>query len=267
MPTARGRSLHIGLNFLDPRRYGGWDGELEACEFDARDMEALARDRGFRASALLTRQATRARVLAGVAAAAKTLRPGDLFLLTYSGHGAQVPDVSNEEDDGMDETWCLWDGELIDDEIYRALAAFRAGVRVVVLSDSCHSGTVVRAPRPRGRQPRGRPRALPQMAARRAYLARQRFYDRIPRGASPADIAAAVLLISGCQDHQLSMDGPDNGAFTGALLEVWDGGRFEGSYADLHAAIRKQLPRTQSPNLMLMGTAAPALRREQPFQI
>lgn len=267
MPTARGRSLHVGLNFVDPRRYGGWDGELEACEFDARDMEALARDRGIRASVLLTRQATRARVLAGIAAAARALRAGDLFLLTYSGHGAQVPDVSAEETDGMDETWCLWDGELIDDEIYRALAAFRAGVRVVVLSDSCHSGTVVRARRRRTRQPRGRPRALPQAAARHAYLARQRFYDAIPRGASPADIAAAVLLISGCQDHQLSMDGPDNGAFTGALLEVWDGGRFEGSYTDFHQAIRKELPRTQSPNLMLMGTAAPALAREQPFRV
>jgi hypothetical protein len=264
---ARGRSLHVGLNFVDPRRYGGWDGELEACEFDARDMEDLALGRDISASVLLTRQATRSRVLAGVAAAAKALRAGDFFLLTYSGHGAQVPDVSNEEADGMDETWCLWDGELIDDEIYRALAAFRAGVRVVVLSDSCHSGTVVRAPRPRARQPRGRPRALPQAAARRAYLARQQFYDGIPRGASPQDIAAAVLLISGCQDHQLSMDGPDNGAFTGALLDVWDGGRFEGSYTDFHAAIRGQLPRTQSPNLMLMGTAAPALAREQPFQI
>ena len=267
MAIARGRSLHIGLNFLDPRRYGGWDGELEACEFDARDMEDLALSRDISASVLLTRQATRARVLAGIASEAKALRAGDYFLLTYSGHGAQVPDVSSEETDGMDETWCLWDGELIDDEIYRALAAFRAGVRVVVLSDSCHSGTVVRAPRPRASQPRGRPRALPQLAARRAYLARQRFYDAIPRGASPADIAASVLLISGCQDHQLSMDGPDNGAFTGALLEVWDEARFEGSYAELHAAIRKQLPRTQSPNLLLMGTAAPTLARERAFLV
>ena len=264
---ARGRSLHIGLNFVDPRRYGGWDGELEACEFDAGDMEALALSRDISASVLLTRQATRARVLAGIAAAAAALRGGDFFLLTYSGHGAQVPDVSTDETDRMDETWCLWDGELIDDEIYRALAAFRAGVRVVVLSDSCHSGTVVRAPRPRARQPRGRARCLPQLAARRAYLARQSFYDAIPRGASPADVAASVLLISGCQDHQLSMDGPDNGAFTGALLEAWDDGRFEGSYTDFHKAIRKQLPRTQSPNLMLMGAAAPALAREQPFRI
>ena len=89
----------------------------------------------------------------------------------------------------------------------------------------------------------------------------------LSRGASPADIAAAVLLISGCQDHQLSIDGPDNGAFTGALLEVWDGGRFEGTYQDFHAAIRAELPRTQSPNLMLMGAAAPALAREQPFRV
>lgn len=42
---------------------------------------------------------------------------------------------------------------------------------------------------------------------------------------------------------------------------------FEGSYQDLHAAIRAELSRTQPPNLMLMGTAAPALAREQPFRV
>ena len=81
------------------------------------------------------------------------------------------------------------------------------------------------------------------------------------------EIAASVVLISGCQDHQLSMDGPDNGVFTGALLEVWDDGRFNGSYVDLHAAIRDQLPRTQTPNLMLMGPAARALAGERAFSI
>ena len=32
---ARGISLHIGLNAVDPAQYEGWDGALTACEFDA----------------------------------------------------------------------------------------------------------------------------------------------------------------------------------------------------------------------------------------
>ena len=37
----RGLSLHIGLNSVSAAPYGGWDGRLAACEFDAKDMAAL----------------------------------------------------------------------------------------------------------------------------------------------------------------------------------------------------------------------------------
>ena len=70
-------SLYLGLNAVDPAHYEGWDGPLAACEFDARDMEALARSRGMSASVLLTRQATRARVLKAIRSAARRLKKGD----------------------------------------------------------------------------------------------------------------------------------------------------------------------------------------------
>ena len=149
--SARALSLHLGLNAVDPTHYEGWGGELDACEFDAKDMAALAKSRKMKPTVLLTKKATREGVLAALRAAAKTLKSGDLFFLTYSGHGGQVPDVTGEEDDKLDETWCLYDGELIDDELYLELGRFAKGVRVLVLSDSCHSGTVTRASRPRGR--------------------------------------------------------------------------------------------------------------------
>jgi hypothetical protein len=38
---ARGVSLHIGLNRVDPAHYDGWDGTLNACEFDANAMRAI----------------------------------------------------------------------------------------------------------------------------------------------------------------------------------------------------------------------------------
>jgi hypothetical protein len=43
---ARALSLHIGLNAVSPKAYGGWDGQLAACEFDAKDMADIARSQG-----------------------------------------------------------------------------------------------------------------------------------------------------------------------------------------------------------------------------
>ncbi len=68
-------------------------------------------------------------------------RQGDIYFLTYSGHGGQVPDTNGEgESDSSDETWLAYDRQIVDDELYELWAKFKPGVRIVVLSDSCHSG-------------------------------------------------------------------------------------------------------------------------------
>ena len=287
---ARGLSLHLGLDSVDPAHYAGWDGALAACEWDAKDMAALARSSKMQPTILLTKKATRKAVLAALRAAAKKLQSGDLFFLTYSGHGGQVPDVTGEERDKQDETWCLYDGELIDDELYLELGGFAAGVRVLVLSDSCHSGTVTRA-----RMMPGRSKMLPPVVAARTYDAHKAFYDELQRSVAKAaghlramdpDTAlanvhatnsqrltridkkskAAILLISGCQDDQTSMDGDRNGAFTEQLLRVWNRGKYRGTYTKFHAAIRSAMPRTQQPNLFTLGRAA-SFAKEQPFSV
>src|SRR6266403_6315686 len=90
-PKSRGISMHVGLNGVSGAAYGGWDGPLAACEFDANDMAAIAKSRGMKSTVLLTKKGTRANVLGGMRGAAKALKVGDLFFLTYSGHGGQVP--------------------------------------------------------------------------------------------------------------------------------------------------------------------------------
>jgi metacaspase-1 len=281
------RSLHIGLNSVNPEHYEGWSGPLAACEFDANDMRDLAKARGIKASVLLTRDATRARTLAAIRAAAKALKAGDLFFLSYSGHGGQVDDVSGEDEtDKLDETWCLFDGQLIDDELYFELTKFKKGVRIIVLSDSCHSGTVTRA----SVRPQPNAKLLPPDKAVEVYRAHKDFYDGLQRvimkvtKSAPADpdaalahvavsgrlsnvsalMKAAVILISGCQDNQTSMDGHRNGAFTGQLLRVWDKGHFNGNYATFHSRIKAALPPTQSPNLFTLGSTA-KFAAELPF--
>src|SRR4051795_7696417 len=141
---AKGLSLHIGLNSVDASHYAGWDGQLVACEFDANDMEALAESQDFTTKKLLTKDATADAVRKAIADAGSELEAEDILFVTYSGHGGQVPDSNSDEDDRMDETWVLYDRQLVDDELYTLWADFKPGTRILVLSDSCHSGSVVR---------------------------------------------------------------------------------------------------------------------------
>ena len=290
-PRRRALSLHIGLNAVSGAAYAGWTGPLTACEFDASDMAAIAGRAGMKPAVLMTRKATRAAVLGAMRRAAKTLASGDLFFLSYSGHGGQVPDVTGEEADKKDETWCLYDGQLIDDELYAELAGFRAGVRILVLSDSCHSGTVTREVPVPGALPEARPKWMPAAVAMRTYREHQDFYDGLQRGvaraagrpvdpdAALAHVAASsrlttiagkfrpsVVLISGCQDNQTSMDGDHNGAFTERLLKVWNGGEFTGNYVRFHKQILAGMPPSQSPNLFTLGPVSRFLA-QRPFTV
>ena len=286
-------SLHIGLNGVNPDAYSGWAGPLAACEFDARDMAGIAKAQGMTPTVILTRDATRAKTLAGIRAAAKHLKSGDLFFLSYSGHGGQVDDVSGEEIDKLDETWCLYDGELIDDELFLEFSRFAKGVRVLVLSDSCHSGTVTRAKPSITDTPSQRPKLMPPDIAKKVYTEHKEFYDQLQHDVMKASKAAtaldpdaalghvtvssrltklaakckaAVILISGCQDNQTSMDGDHNGAFTEQLLKVWNAGAFAGNYAQFHAKIKAHMPPTQSPNLFQLGPTA-AFAQGRPFTV
>ena len=183
----RAISLHIGLNGVSAAAYAGWDGPLAACEFDANDMAAIARSKDMDATVLLTKKATRAAVLGAMRSAAKALGDGGFFFVSYSGHGGQVPDVTGEEEDKKDETWCLYDGQLIDDELYFELSRFAAGVRILVLSDSCHSGTVTRAAlMPQATIPSQRPKLMPESVAMRTYRDHQKFYDDLQKGVAQA---------------------------------------------------------------------------------
>jgi metacaspase-1 len=279
----QGVSLHLGLNRVDPGHYAGWNGELSGCEFDAKDMKALADGQGFKSQLLLSRDATANAVIAAISAAAQALRAGDTFFLSYSGHGGQVPDTNgDEQEDQRDETWVLYDRQLIDDELYALWGRFEPGVRVVMLSDSCHSGTVSRVavyealtenvPATPGMAPvpQARFRLMPPGVRDRTYAQNREAYDAIqaahPSGERVA-VGASVLLISGCQDNQLSSDGDRNGLFTQNLLAVWDKGRFQGGYRKFHKAIHDHMPPWQSPNYFRVGHPDMRFERQTPFTI
>lgn len=312
--SSKGISINIGLNRVDPAHYDGWSGQLQACEFDARDLYAIAQQKGFTSTLLLTANATAQVVSDALSDAANTLSGGDILLLTYSGHGSQVPDTNSEETDDLDETWVLYDRQLVDDELFAMFSQFKAGVRIFVLSDSCHSGTVARmmeyravkraeatlparaarlVPRRRTRsfaralssRPgfsadaatwapfRQRPRRVksPPPAVRyNTYNQSQQLYDGIQEKYSKGDkaqVLATVILISGCQDNQLSSDGFRNGLFTGQLRRVWRNGAFTGNYRRFHRQIRRRMPAIQSPNYFTYGTVNENFENQTPFTI
>lgn len=278
---SKGVSLHIGVNSVDPTHYNGWTGDLKGCEFDAKDMEAIAKDRGFETNILLTKQATSANVIAGIKDAAKKLKKGDIFFLTDSSHGGQVPDTHHEEDDAKDETWVLYDRQLVDDELFALWSKFEPGVRIVVLSDSCHSGSATRdalvdalvpmlADNGVVAETELRKKLMPRDVEDATYEANKDMYDEIQEKNAAGDSVepgASILLISGCQDNQVSLDGNRNGLFTQTLLGVWNKGKYPGHYGRFHKAIVNKMPPTQTPNLFKVGQLDSGFERQRPFTV
>jgi hypothetical protein len=192
-------------------------------------------------------------------------------VITYSGHGGQLPDMNNDEEDGLDETWCLFDGELLDDELGNLWTLFPEGIRILVISDSCHSGTVTKAMLYAPILRSGLIiKAMPDEIKYSTYFQNKEFYDNIfenLKTPNVQDIKASVKLISGCQDNQSSYDGPFNGQFTGYLKQTWNGGKFSGNYDAFHKKIMKFLPDYQTPNHQNIGTSNPVFDNQKPFSI
>lgn len=306
---AKGVSLHVGLNYVDPNHYKRrdpdqagkylpWNGELRAAEADALAMCQIAENRGFNSTKLLREKATRQGVIGHIVEASAQLVAGDIFFISYAGHGNQIPDTSGDEGDGLDETWCLYDGQLIDDELLVMWSQFKPGVRVLIVSDSCHSGTVNRGgntqellvgahvtdtARSSGASAATnqtaiavRYRFMPRSASNATFLGNRDFYDEIKRNipGNIPDIKASVKLLSGCRDDQFAKDGDENGFFTSTLLKVWQDGKFDGDYHRLFEKIHDkmthwwtqfQMETKQEPRFDEFGPPDPGFKK--PFTI
>ena len=199
-------------------------------------------------------------------------RRGDLFVLCYSGHGGQVRDPSGEEADWEDETWVLWDRQLLDDELYALWSGFKPGVRILVLSDSCHSGSVVRDKSrrsPANAATSDRFKFIPRDVQDRTDEAHRNEYE------PPADVREgrhgrrrggrrADLRLPGQPD---SRDGDRNGLFTQRLREVWAGGTFAKGHRAFYRAISELMPPDQTPNYFRVGKTSSGFERMVPFTI
>ena len=198
---------------------------------DVRSMNAfLVREWGFSSSdirVLEDEEATKQGML-------KALRvwlpgatePGDRVVIYFSGHGSRVPDENGDERDDMDETFIPTDfgrgGQraedmLIDDELADALARM-SDRQILLIADSCHSGTVTRSFQVDifDRVPNAKPRYFPFRPASRASRSVAVVRDEEPI----AEDIGIHLTLSAALPHQLAWETDGEGLFTKFFIEA-----------------------------------------------
>lgn len=254
-------ALCIGIN-----DYPGTGSDLAGCVNDANDWAREFRRRAFDVKVLLDSQATGKGMRAAIKETIARASSGDLVVIQFSGHGSFVPDEDGDEPDGTDECLCPHDieanGPITDDELFEAYSAHQTDIRIVMISDSCHSGTVARfAPittpptTKRRNAPQRKVRFLPPGVFLSSREAAKLGMRRAIRRSSPPGRYGA-LLMAGCQDTEYSYDAyfedRPNGAFTFVAVRTLADMTTRATYSDWFKAIRKKLPSQQypqSPNL------------------
>jgi hypothetical protein len=248
---AKASALLVGLKRVDPDAYNGWTGEngCWGCELDVDNVERILSRLGYRIKILKTAEATRDNIISSLYRAAENATADDIFVFYYSGHGGQQPDMDGDELDGKDETLVAFDREVIDDKIHEALMRFRPGVRVVMISDSCNSGTNYRA--------RGTVNVDEESIFRPV--------SRKP--ATDVSIKAQLIHLGGCRDGFTSAGYQGGGAFTMALCEAFRDGEFTGTFKELHKRICELIQSSQRPQYNEYGTVSDAFRSQKAFAV
>lgn len=248
---ANKKALLIGIN-----RYRIPGADLRGCVNDVKNMSGvLTKYYGFAAGdiAVLTDlDATKKAMQAGIVKLLKGAKKGDVLLLHYSGHGANVPDRNGDEADHRDEILCPadldWYDPLLDDWLRKHFDQVPAGVNLTVVMDCCHSGSNTRQllPPDAPSMPRYLPNPLDMLAVESGRKLRGKTRSTL-RLSTPArrrksdivDVNIPELLITGCRDTQTSADAyigkGYNGALTYNLVAAIKASRGRISYRDLHA--------------------------------
>ncbi|WP_291995489.1 caspase family protein [Candidatus Accumulibacter sp. ACC003] len=282
------KALFVGINkFANYPQFA-----LNGCVNDARDMAALYKDLlGFTSSemsSLTDAQATKANIMARLAAMVADARAGKLDYLVFSlsSHGTQMNDTSGDEPDGKDEAFVpydiaekdgSWDAAHIicDDELHDLFAQLPANVLLEVYLDTCHSGSGLRgaefglhAPRPRFVAPPdhefddkpARMRGFTLDAALPDAGKKKKEKKKKSASASKAAVLGAHhLLWTGCKANQTSADaffsGRYNGAFTYYLVKVMRDTQNKLSRKAVISEMRKQMKSSFAQSPQLEGNA------------
>jgi len=241
--SGRRRALIIGIN------YEGSRAALRGCINDAKHMKNLLLRQGFPNDSshmvLLTddqrgaHSPTGINIMKGAQWLTHDLQEGDVLHFHFSGHGAQVPDTTHQEADGLNETILPLDykkKQITDDELWGSLVYnLPSGVRLTALMDCCHSGTGLDLPFEHD---------ITDTTSRP-------WVEEI----NPAHSAGDVVLFSGCDDDETAADVVTNkgaaGAMTNAFMKAFEETSHP-TYPEFLAEIQRNLKKkgySQRPQL------------------
>jgi hypothetical protein len=282
---SKGYSLHIGLNNADPAHYPGMP-LLKAAVNDAKFWKSFAGTEGYTSKSLHDNEATADAVKKQLTDYAKIMESGDILMLTYAGHGGDMP---NEKPAGLDkenydQTWCLYDRQMLDDELYECFEAFQEGTRIVIVSDSCHSGTIARvdeinltdllaqgmtrSANARGFISRKLPKNVKDMVLYKfGSTVYKPLLAKYKNKRKAEGVKASVKLLAACQDDEETLDGENNGIFTEAFIDILKKPEFNNANAEQLVDEVKHRYFFPQPNFFQYGSIIPSFDNGLPFKI
>jgi hypothetical protein len=215
------RALVVGTN------YPGTNFQLAGCVNDAVDWSKALEARNFDVSYLLDQAATKNNILASLGQLLDESESGDILVFTFSGHGTWRPGGANEP---RDECICPNDlrtaGVIADDDLFELFLGRKRGVRIIMVADSCYSGTLNRLFGPLADDGR-RVRFLPPetwMGASELGGLTTKLGATYRGELASRSLGTGALVLAGCGPTQVcydaSFDGRPNGAFTYVALKA-----------------------------------------------
>lgn len=178
------------------------------------------------------------------------VKSGDYVVLTFDGHGWRK---------GRLRGWRLFRESLSFDALFATLSTLPAGVRVLVVSSTCYSGTVTK-------ETAGNFRELPRETVTELFNARLRIggkadseiFDLI----TVDDVAAhvrelgeefgsppAFVHLAACAPDQRIVDGTDENTHSPFIRELLRLSADRRRFADLERELRAALPGDQQPEI------------------
>jgi hypothetical protein len=241
-------SMTCGIN-----DYPGTSNDLQGCVNDAIGWADVLIKRGFKNVLLKDSQVTREAFVQTFGNYVADAKSGASIVITNSSHGTSLPDTNNDEPDGKDEAFCMYNGYLRDDDIRGIIKNLADGVNLTIISDSCFSGSVTRSFLSSIRNshppvPRFMPPSDNICAARLNVLpVRNRvFFD---------EGEMKEILISGCKDNEYSYDAYLGGSYQGAMSYyakkvINENGPI--TYRKFYNQLRSYLPHNNYPQTPLL---------------
>jgi len=265
--TMKAVSLHIGINVVDKKFYGSNVPELEMCEFDMLRTLDLMKELGYEVNRpLVNSDATIDNILSSILELGNLAGKGGTLLISYSGHGAPLDSSEGtvDDDEAEDQAWVTYDGFLVDDRINECFSQLPEGLRVILISDSCFSGSISRFAKP-GLRAKSIDKRQVKAILNRNNLTVQ---DLKMKGPIPVP-KASIILLSASTDKQFAFEDDKGGLYTSAMLktfgELKSTNRTSVNYEEFQRIILDKIKGSQQPQIVFTGTVNMSFRNEFPF--